>query len=376
MTTQSYKAGELAQLFSQKPGASSSSGLEEVARVFSQPIIPPPVQAKDSKPKDTKKRPRPLEPEERIEAEDDDQSLRGSTSASKKARSNEEGRGDADRNARTLFVGNVPASKKAKAKLKRFFTQRVGPVESVRLRAVPIGGAAIPANSGYKLMRKVSVNKGSFSKAVEAPTCVAYVVFQAQSESQSQEEYVDLVAKAKSMADEEAFVFEGNPLRLDRAESSKKERLFERKRTVFVGNLPFIATENMVMEYFSKKLSCRVTSVRLIRDKASNMGKGIGYVLLPDQTLLEPALALNGKTFEGREIRVSRCERAKAEKNGKLRKFQGKHSQRGATKLGRMKKMGKSAGKTMSKRKQREKKVKKLEKKVRKKAKKEERSKG
>lgn len=351
MSSQTYKPGDLSLLFAPKSSESSSSAaLESVVQAFNKPLTQPTA----APPSNRKRRRSESLEEPPAKKTTDDANV--SAAEAPKSEAVEAAKVEAEREARTLFVGNVPVGKKTQAKVKRLFAQQVGQVESVRLRSVPIGGAAIPSNSGFKVMRKVSVNKGSFSKAVEQPTCVAYVVFAA------------VASLEKALAREESFTLLGNTLRVDRAASSKKDRLFERRRTVFIGNLPFVATENMVMEYFSQHLNCRVTSVRLIRDKASNMGKGIGYVLLPSEELLEPALKLNGEEFQGRQIRVSRCERAKAEKQkpGKMRKFQGRQSHRKAAKIGRVKKPGKAAGSKVSKRKQRLKKVKKLEKKVRK----------
>lgn len=50
----------------------------------------------------------------------------------------------------------------------------------------------------------------------------------------------------------------------------------DRKRSVFVGSLPFDAEEEELWKFFA---DCgAIDNVRLIRDKKTNIGKGIGYV--------------------------------------------------------------------------------------------------
>ena len=49
------------------------------------------------------------------------------------------------------------------------------------------------------------------------------------------------------------------------------------KRSLFVGNLPFNLEEEELREHFEEFGT--IESVRLIRDKATGVGKGFGYVL-------------------------------------------------------------------------------------------------
>jgi hypothetical protein len=58
--------------------------------------------------------------------------------------------------------------------------------------------------------------------------------------------------------------------------------------------------------------------VRIVRDRATNQGKGFGYVLFASTECVPQALKVNGETFLKREIRVTHCEmsaRDKAAKN-------------------------------------------------------------
>ena len=46
--------------------------------------------------------------------------------------------------------------------------------------------------------------------------------------------------------------------------------------------------------------------VRLIRDKKTNVGKGIGYVKFKDDSMIPLALKWNGKQLCGRPVRLSK----------------------------------------------------------------------
>ncbi|CAN0336134.1 unnamed protein product, partial [Ectocarpus sp. 13 AM-2016] len=63
-------------------------------------------------------------------------------------------------------------------------------------------------------------------------------------------------------------------------------------------------------ELFASKLESgpkSVEGVRLVRDKATLVGKGFGYVLLADRALAAAALALQGAKLRGRPLRVMPC---------------------------------------------------------------------
>lgn len=54
------------------------------------------------------------------------------------------------------------------------------------------------------------------------------------------------------------------------------------------------------------QLEGAVEAVRLIKDGKTNVGKGIGYVLLRNRTAVLAALQLNGSECKGRKMRVMR----------------------------------------------------------------------
>eukprot|EP00051_Salpingoeca_urceolata_P013124 m.164072 g.164072 ORF g.164072 m.164072 type:complete len:255 (+) comp17705_c0_seq3:1220-1984(+) len=83
--------------------------------------------------------------------------------------------------------------------------------------------------------------------------------------------------------------FMGHHLRVDLAASSGK---FDPKKSVFVGNLPFDATEEQVIEFFSECGS--VQAVRIVRDKSTSIGKGFCYVLFANRSDVSLAITKNG----------------------------------------------------------------------------------
>jgi len=73
---------------------------------------------------------------------------------------------------------------------------------------------------------------------------------------------------------------------------------------IYVGNLPFSATEDDVRQIFGTY--GQVESVALIKDKLTGKPRGFGFVEMPNSTEAEAAIqALNGKDFNGRDMVVN-----------------------------------------------------------------------
>jgi RNA recognition motif-containing protein len=72
---------------------------------------------------------------------------------------------------------------------------------------------------------------------------------------------------------------------------------------LYVGNLPFHATEDLISQRFA---TCgEVKSVALMLDRISGQSRGFCFVEMATQEGAEKAIAeLNGKDFEGRSLRV------------------------------------------------------------------------
>jgi hypothetical protein len=85
---------------------------------------------------------------------------------------------------------------------------------------------------------------------------------------------------------------------------------YDPKRTVFVGNLSWDIADEEVRGLFVDKCSgggAAVESVRVVRDRVTNRGKGFCFVLLKDRTNVAEALMAHGTKLKGRDVRVTRC---------------------------------------------------------------------
>lgn len=75
-------------------------------------------------------------------------------------------------------------------------------------------------------------------------------------------------------------------------------------RKLYVGNLPYSATEASLREAFSG--SGTVDSVTLITDRDTGQNKGFGFVeMASDREAQAATQAMNGATLDGRQIKVS-----------------------------------------------------------------------
>ncbi|KAJ6705947.1 EUKARYOTIC TRANSLATION INITIATION FACTOR 4B/4H [Salix purpurea] len=152
-----------------------------------------------------------------------------------------EGFDDENKLLRTVFVGNLPLKVKKKALIKEFST--FGEVQSVRIRSMPITESKIP-RKGAILLKKFNDNADSVH---------AYIVFNTEQSAEA------------SLTHDMAMVG-GNHIRVDRACPPRKKLkgaadtpLYDNKRTVFVGNLPYDVKEaaNLVIKKRNTKLPDR-----------------------------------------------------------------------------------------------------------------------
>jgi cold-inducible RNA-binding protein len=75
-------------------------------------------------------------------------------------------------------------------------------------------------------------------------------------------------------------------------------------KKLYVGNLPFSATEAALNEMFTQ--AGTVDSVRLITDRDTGRSKGFGFVEMASDEEAEAAISsLNGTQMEGRQITVN-----------------------------------------------------------------------
>src|SRR6185436_4830306 len=75
-------------------------------------------------------------------------------------------------------------------------------------------------------------------------------------------------------------------------------------RKLYVGNLPYSATEASLREAFSA--SGTVETVNLITDRDTGQSKGFGFIEMSTDAEAQAATqAMNGASFDGRQIKVS-----------------------------------------------------------------------
>ena len=75
-------------------------------------------------------------------------------------------------------------------------------------------------------------------------------------------------------------------------------------KKIYVGNLSFSTTEDRLSEIFGA--FGEVSSVRIVKDKFTELSKGFGFVEMTDDAQAETAVSkLHGKEVDGRKIRVN-----------------------------------------------------------------------
>ncbi|EOA13222.1 hypothetical protein CARUB_v10026247mg [Capsella rubella] len=201
-----------------------------------------------------------------------------------------EGFDDESKLLRTVFVGNLPLKVKKKVILKEF--SKFGVVESVRIRSVPIVDS--------KRTRKGAIMLKQINE--KASSVHAYVVFETEQSAEA--------SLAHNMS-----LIAGNHVRVDRACPPRKKQkgqddahLYDPKRTVFMGNLPFDVKDEEVYQLFTGKsnLENTIEAVRVIRDPHLNIGKGIAYVLFKTREAANLVIKKGYLKLRERELRISR----------------------------------------------------------------------
>lgn len=74
-------------------------------------------------------------------------------------------------------------------------------------------------------------------------------------------------------------------------------------KRIYVGNLPFSATEDEIRERFAE--FGEVESVNLINDRHTGQPRGFGFVEMDDEAADKAISALDSTDFGGRTLRVS-----------------------------------------------------------------------
>jgi len=74
-------------------------------------------------------------------------------------------------------------------------------------------------------------------------------------------------------------------------------------KTIYLGNLPFTASEDDVRELFGQHGD--VTNVSLINDRETGRSRGFGFVEMESEAAAKAIGALDGTDFRGQTLRVN-----------------------------------------------------------------------
>ena len=86
-------------------------------------------------------------------------------------------------------------------------------------------------------------------------------------------------------------------------------------RKLYIGNLPYSATEQTILSKFS---ACgTVESVKLITDRDTGRSKGFGFIEMGSESEARAAIeTLNNTDFDGRPLRVNEAKPQKKRSSG------------------------------------------------------------
>lgn len=241
----------------------------------------------------------------------------------------------AEKLSRTVFVGNVPvASKTIKRRLTELFSKHIGggEVESVRLRSLPLDVSS-------KGNRKAKAMQGMIDK--QRATGNAYVVFKdvasvekaleanmeklgefhirvdkatAPSKKGSKPSHASTVAASAAAEGGE----EGSP---PSSSAPPSATVYDPARSLFIGNVHFETRDEEIIRLFSDEnvapeLKDAVEAVRLVRDPATNFGKGFGFVLFRSKAAARVALYHQEWILRKRVLRITRVSGAPTQGGG------------------------------------------------------------
>jgi len=76
-------------------------------------------------------------------------------------------------------------------------------------------------------------------------------------------------------------------------------------KKLYVGNLPFTATEDQLQEWFTQA-GCNPSAINLIRDRFTGQSRGFAFVeVASDEEADRAVQSLNGQNFGGRNLVVN-----------------------------------------------------------------------
>ncbi|KAK2952768.1 putative DNA mismatch repair protein Mlh1 [Blattamonas nauphoetae] len=207
-----------------------------------------------------------------------------------------------DQDKSTVFIGNLPVLFTEK-QVKKIFSS-LAPVQSLRFRSVPVDPSS-------KMPRRAAVITKTLAEGASTKNC--YVVLK-NSE--------DVASVVDHFSSSEARTVLGGPfVRVTPAESKD----IDHKHSVFVGHIPFNATEEELYNHFAS--FGEIHNVRIVKDKVTRKGKGFGFITFEDDLSVIAALSLNGSQMGDQQLRVTRAMHPKKAKKGLANQPPSKHPQ-------------------------------------------------
>ena len=85
-------------------------------------------------------------------------------------------------------------------------------------------------------------------------------------------------------------------------------------KNIYVGNLPFSATEADLRELFEQHGT--VDSVNVITDRDTGRARGFGFVEMDEAGAAKAMQALDGRDFSGRDLRVNEANERRSDRGG------------------------------------------------------------
>ncbi len=89
--------------------------------------------------------------------------------------------------------------------------------------------------------------------------------------------------------------------------------------SIYVGNLPWSATEDQLRALFEQHGN--VSSVKLMTDRETGRARGFGFVEMEESDARQAIAALNGKEMDGRSIRVNQAEEKREKRDSGPRRW-------------------------------------------------------
>ncbi|EEA08114.1 RNA recognition motif. family protein [Cryptosporidium muris RN66] len=188
---------------------------------------------------------------------------------------------------RTVFVGNIGLNVVEKDLLKKLELTRAD-IESIRFRSLPV-------HPKFSHNRKLGAILEGFSCKSDSKN--AYIVLKDSSK------VPELVKKFTGI------ILAGHTMRLSPAYIVDNFNIFDRKRTIFVGNLPSLCSEDELRQFVMQNIGTNcVDAVRIVRSKITGKTKGFGFILFNDRKFVNIALKkLQGSLFVQNSLNIMKA---------------------------------------------------------------------